>query len=265
MTNVISITSAQQNQDLSDILPIEKQSFGDEEINAIDARKLHEFLEVKEHFNEWVRRYVEKYDFVVNSDFCRSFCIATNGRKMETYVLSIDMAKELCMISNVPKGKQARRYFIQCEKIAMQKEDKPDIGYLTKEAKAGVEMAGLFGVKGNQALLAANKAVKNFYGVDCMASLGISGLISEEKIQYFTPTVLGKQIGISAKKFNEALRDAGMQTDRRDHKNRLVWSVTDLGKQHCQMLDTNKKHSDGTPILQIKWAESVLDLIDKAA
>jgi hypothetical protein len=56
-----------------------------------------------------------------------------------------------------------------------------------------------------------------------------------------------------------------MQTDRRDHKNRLVWSVTDLGKQHCQMLDTNKKHSDGTPILQIKWAESVLDLIDKAA
>lgn len=135
----------------------------------------------------------------------------------------------------------------------------------TKELKACVEMAQIFGLKGNQALLSANTAVKNLHGIDCMATLGITGLISEDKKQYFTPTILGKKIGLSAVKFNKAMEEAGLQTANRDHKKRLIWQVTDAGKPYCELIDTNKRSSDGTPIQQIKWCDDVLGFFQEVA
>ena len=101
---------------MNQLIKIESKTIGNEKVNAVSARELHEFLEVKEHFTDWIKRYLNEYGFVINSDFCRSTCIAENGRPMEDYLLSIDMAKELSMISKTEKGKEARRYFIECEK-----------------------------------------------------------------------------------------------------------------------------------------------------
>lgn len=101
---------------MQELIKIEQKRIGECEINAVNARELHAFLEVKEHFTDWVKRYLNEYGFVINSDFCRSSCIAENGRTMEDYLLSIDMAKELSMISKTEKGKEARKYFIECEK-----------------------------------------------------------------------------------------------------------------------------------------------------
>lgn len=130
-----------------------------------------------------------------------------------------------------------------------------------EELEAFGKIAEFFGATGNQAKLSANTAIKKLHGIDCMATLGLTGIIAEDKVQYFTPTVIGKQVGLSAVKMNKALEKAGMQTATRDHKKRIVWVVTENGKAYCQLLDTAKKHSDGTPIMQIKWAESVLKLV----
>ena len=92
-----------------------------------------------------------------------------------------------------------------------------------------------------------------------MALLDIKGLVKENKIQYFTPSILGKKIGISGIKFNQMLRDAGLQAEERDSRNNLIWNVTDKGKPYCEMVDTGKKHNGGSPVLQIKWAESVIE------
>ena len=126
-------------------------------------------------------------------------------------------------------------------------------------------VAVFFGAVGNQAKLSANMAVKKIYGIDCMSLVGVTHLIPEKQIQYFTPTVIGKPLGLSAYKTNQAIESAGLQTSERDHKNRIVWMVTEKGKDHCQLLDTNKKHSNGTPVMQIKWAESVVGLISELA
>jgi hypothetical protein len=130
---------------------------------------------------------------------------------------------------------------------------------------ATMRVANLLGLEGNQAKLSTNIAVKKFHGIDCMATLGITGLIAEDKKQFFTPSVLGKKIGLSAQKFNAALESAGMQEPVRDHKNRLSWSVTDKGKPYCQVIDTNKKHTDGAPIQQVKWCEDVTEFIELKA
>ena len=101
-----------------ELIKVTKQTIGSMEINAVDARDLHSFLEVKKQFTDWIYPKINEYGFVENSDFYPSRCIASNGREMETYIISIDMAKELAMVSNVPKGKEARKYFIECERIA---------------------------------------------------------------------------------------------------------------------------------------------------
>lgn len=85
------------------------------------GRDLHAFLEVKEPYTDWFKRMVE-YGFTAGQDFDQKNLIGQDklGRKRETHnhIISLDMAKELSMIQRSEKGKQARQYFIECEKRA---------------------------------------------------------------------------------------------------------------------------------------------------
>lgn len=101
---------------------------------------------------------------------------------------------------------------------------------IAEHVEATLRVAKLFGLEGNQALLSTNNAVREITGVDCMKLLDIKGLVKEDKIQYFIPSVLGKQIGTTGEKFNRMLESIGYQKEGRDHKNRLVWIVTEKGK-----------------------------------
>lgn len=127
------------------------------------------------------------------------------------------------------------------------------------ELKACIEMAEIFGFTGNQGLLSANKAVKKLHDIDCMALLDVHGLETPGNTQFFTPTQLGKKIGVSAVKFNKLLREVKLQ----DKVGKGPWVVTADGKKYCQVLDTNKKYVNGTPIQQIKWCEDVLPIVTK--
>jgi len=81
----------------------------------VNAEGLHAFLEVQTKFTDWLPRLIEKYDFVDGQDF-NSKMSKTNGRPKTEYLLTIDTAKEIAMVSNTVRGKQARRYFIETEK-----------------------------------------------------------------------------------------------------------------------------------------------------
>ena len=81
------------------------------------GRELHEFLGVTTRYNDWFPRMVE-YGFTEGKDFY-SFLSKTSetvGRPSTDHLLTIDMAKEICMIQRTEVGKQARQYFIQVEK-----------------------------------------------------------------------------------------------------------------------------------------------------
>ncbi|AYP29833.1 antirepressor protein [Streptococcus phage SW25] len=85
---------------------------------VVSARQLHKSLEVKTRFSQWVEQNFtileEGYDFtsVVGTT------VVNNGanRKLQDYVLSLDAAKNLAMVSKTDKGKEVRQYFIQVEK-----------------------------------------------------------------------------------------------------------------------------------------------------
>lgn len=82
----------------------------------VSARELHEFLGVKSRFNDWIKNRVDKYEFIDGQDFTTLTKNLVNGGRETDYIITLDMAKELSMVENNDKGKQARRYFIECEK-----------------------------------------------------------------------------------------------------------------------------------------------------
>ena len=84
---------------------------GVEVINSVNAREIHNYLGVKTRFNDWINRAIEKYDFIENIDYS----ILSNGNSKD-FVVTLDMAKELAMLENNPKGKETRKYFIEFEK-----------------------------------------------------------------------------------------------------------------------------------------------------
>ena len=99
-----------------ELIPVLSQRIGDQEINAINARELHAFLEVNTKFSQWIQDRIENYTFQEGQDFFLIFGKSTGGRPKKEYFLSLDMAKELAMLERNEKGKQARQYFIEVEK-----------------------------------------------------------------------------------------------------------------------------------------------------
>ena len=83
---------------------------------TVNARELHAFLEVQTRFNDWIKNRVDEYGFIENQDFITFTENLVNGGRRIEYALSLDMAKELSMVERNAKGKQARQYFIDCEK-----------------------------------------------------------------------------------------------------------------------------------------------------
>ena len=85
------------------------------EINSADARELHSFLNSERQYANWIQDRITQYGFIENQDFVIKITY-TGRRPRKEYFVTLDMAKELCMVENNDKGKEARRYFIKCEK-----------------------------------------------------------------------------------------------------------------------------------------------------
>lgn len=87
----------------------------------VSARELHEFLQSKQDFSTWIKAKIKKYGFVENQDYTSFHKIVERtkgGTILIEYDLTMDMAKELAMVEANDRGRQARQYFIECERIA---------------------------------------------------------------------------------------------------------------------------------------------------
>ena len=84
---------------------------------TVSARDLHEQLNIKTAFKDWFPRMCE-YGFEEGKDFCSKMSETSSkgGRPSKDADISIDMAKQICMIQRSPEGKQIRQYFIDLEK-----------------------------------------------------------------------------------------------------------------------------------------------------
>ena len=104
---------------MNELIPI---NMNDPERITVSARDLHSFLEVGADFRHWFPRMCE-YGFERGRDFnpVKFDRLQYEGNRevrriVDDAAITIDMAKEVCMLQRNEKGKQARQYFIQLEK-----------------------------------------------------------------------------------------------------------------------------------------------------
>ena len=104
---------------MNELIALTQSAINGELQQTVNARELHAFLEVQTRFNDWIAARINEYGFVENQEFV-SFTEnpvkPQGGRPSKEYQISLDMAKELAMVERNEKGKQARQYFIGCEK-----------------------------------------------------------------------------------------------------------------------------------------------------
>lgn|GEM_PF-4366739 len=92
--------------------------------NSVNARDVYDYIfdgqEKKTAFNVWITRAISKYKKEDGVDF-QSFMIESNGgRPRKEYAVTVEMAKDLCMVAPTKKGDETRAYFRKCEDIVKQ-------------------------------------------------------------------------------------------------------------------------------------------------
>lgn len=202
---------------------------------VVSARELHDFLEVETPFNKWFPRMCE-YGFTEGQDFWTFLSESTGGRPAQEAALTIDMAKEICMIQRSEKGKQARQYFIQLEKDW----NSPEKVMARALDIAHKQLAQLKGE--NVKLLAENEAQRQV-------------IADFEPVRQYVDTILHSKgslatsqiaadYGISARALNRILHEEGIQ-----HKVNSQWILyrEHMGKGWTDSRTIQFIHSDGRP------------------
>ena len=180
---------------------------------AVNARELHQKLCVGKDFSSWIKNRIEKYGFVKNQDYSSFTQIgerAKGATVRKEYALSLDMAKELCMIENNEQGRLFRKYFIEVEKAARAKYEQEN---LDKKASDSFDiklkwlnfLPGYLNLSDVSKLAMAKKIAEPL-------GLPTPDYVSAPNGAKHSATELLKShgVGLSARKFNELAVKAGL-------------------------------------------------------
>ena len=198
---------------MKELIKITKNEEGQQ---LVSARELHEFLEVGKVFGAWINERINKYCFKENIDFTILWSDSKNGNAVEfngnansmsakgyikEYIITLDMAKELSMVENNEKGRQARKYFIKCEEKLREELKNKKRFELTREGNIPLEIREMFCIVPD-----SNKADMMIKLVDKFYPTGNSKPIKEAKPKSKPPIglTLDKVVDILRQAYNEA-------------------------------------------------------------
>ncbi|MBF7996657.1 phage antirepressor KilAC domain-containing protein [Rahnella laticis] len=123
---------------LNELIPVTPGNIGGESATLVSAKQLHAFLCVGRDFTTWIKGRIDQYGFIAGVDFIAADSLRApvygsanveqftpergktsgGGRPGTDYLITTDMGKELAMVERNEKGREVRRYFIQCERQA---------------------------------------------------------------------------------------------------------------------------------------------------
>ncbi|WP_375675772.1 phage antirepressor KilAC domain-containing protein [Bartonella sp. AP9QHHD] len=124
---------------MNTLIEIREQVIDGDTVQTVNARNLHAFLEAKRDFSNWIKDRIIKYNLEEGIDYILT--LAKTGERqnvvLKEYYLTLNVAKELSMLENNKKGREARLYFIKCERLLKQVTT-PQVDYSKPEALLGV-------------------------------------------------------------------------------------------------------------------------------
>ncbi len=246
---------------MNELIKIEPAEIGGETIQTCNARDLHAFLEVKSNFRDWIRNRIEDFCFQENQDYVTVAKNLAGGGKQKDYYLSINMAKELAMVERNAKGKEARLYFIDCERIAKQVTAHPVICYETGRIEAAFciaeKLASVFKVSKERAAVHALAAIQKDIGMEAEPFRGLIPSIPVENAALLNPTEIGKRLKpvTNAAAVNRNLALLGF-IERVGKE----WKLTEKGAEYGENRPYERNSHSG---FQILWKESVLPILQE--
>lgn len=200
----------------------------------------------------------------------KRYPLQTPGGKQEVRVLTEPDVLRLIVSSTLPAAEAFERLVFEeilptIRKTGSYTAPQPAKTSIPTEAlkllPVVVRAARALGLDKNAAAISANQAVAKLTGTNVMQLLGHTHLDADnQESMFFTPTELGERISVSGRKFNMLLAEAGLQAKKGEH-----WIPLPAAEGFCRIMDTGKRHGDGSMIQQIKWADNVLTLIQQAA
>lgn len=166
---------------------------------VVSGRQLHQVLGVKTQYTKWFERMTE-YGFTENQDYLaisqKRLTAQNNETTFKDHVLKLDMAKEIAMIQRTDKGKEVRQYFIQVEKDFNSPEK-----IMARALKIADRKIISLEHKNEVLQLELEEARKQTDYLD---------LILQTK-DMLTTTQIAQDYGMSANKFNQILKQVGIQ------------------------------------------------------
>ena len=220
--------------------------------SVVSARDLHQFLESKQEFANWIKNRIEKYGLVENEDYVVFDNLIKNpqgGRPQIEYALTIDAAKELSMVEGNDKGKQARRYFIECEKK------------LREKTQSAFVIPGSF----SQALMLAAKQQEQIEEQLKQISVMSTEIVEmKKKTDYLevilnsketvTNTQIAQDYGMTAKSFNRLLEELKIQ--RKVNGQWILYSpYITQGYVHSKSVPIMHKDGSRDSVLNTEWRQ----------
>ena len=224
----------------------------------VSLRELHEKLGIKTQFTKWAIRMFE-YGFEENIDYIpvsqKRLTVQGNETTFTDYIVTIDMAKEICMIQRSDIGREFRKYFIECEKQLKEIVQKP---LLSKEDELLISIAKAT-TKETQ-MIAVGEYGR--YKEEQVREKEVKPLQEENKILapkadytdrvlqaegLITTTLIAKDFGLSARKLNDILNKEGVQ-----YKQGKTWVLYSKyqDKGYTQTVTDKEGH------INMKWTQA---------
>lgn len=189
--------------------------------------------------------------------------LPTPGGTQELRILAEPDVLRLIVNSTLPSAERIERWLFEEVLPSIRKtgsysvKPKPALRIVATDFRAALSIAKTAGLKGNQAILAADKAVQRVCGVTPLALIDATHLTAEVKARHYTPTELGQRYSESGQAFNRRLEKAGLQVKNTANQ----WIATPKGEPHALLCDVGKAHSSGVPVQQLRWLETVMNLL----
>ena len=202
---------------------------------TVSGRELHAALQIRTPYDKWFPRMCE-YGFTEGEDFSTFLSESSGGRPATDHQLTINMAKELCMIQRTDSGKQVRQYFLRVEAAW----NSPDAIMARALQFANDRLALL---THQNAELTGTVAIQNQQIAEMQPKASYYDLVLNCK-DLISTSAIAKDYGKSAVWMNRWLHDKGVQFKQGD-----IWLL--YQKYAENGYTSNKTHSysgtDGEP------------------
>jgi phage anti-repressor protein len=275
---------------MNELIQISNRKIGDNFVNSVSARELHKALGLaNSQFNRWIERNLLNNQFFrENIDFItirQTVELHNNGyREVNDYLLTLDTAKHLTMLSQTEKAHQIRNYFIEVDKrYQISQKDEPDLDQIEKRVKLVSHSKNLFldfeqiflkiGIsEKNELAITSNRAVAKETGIDFIQLAELKGLEAKEK--FYSVTELCEIVRNSdhfSEEFKISVSTKNGLKPRPQNLNLLLefsefqfrdengeWKLTEKGEAFGKLSQNKSKYSDKT-VYHLVWSKRVLE------